>query len=246
MTTRYCALVQEQLDAFVDGELSGADRRDVLQHLKVCASCSRAVDESTAVGQLLRSTATAAPIPLADLSGLASGVISRTRAEAEESWQGWFRRATEDRHWFMVVGGAMAATFVTALFTSALLAFGPEPERGDSVAGFYADVTLASGVKAARQDARHLSGDAPTYRRAYEDLSAYEEEGVLVEGLLLTMTGPGGNRWNVDPTSQLIQEALLDEIMRLRLDEPMLLGRPASERVAVSSVISRRPAVRIQ
>ena len=33
-----------------------------------------------------------------------------------------------------------------------------------------------------------------------------------------------GLRMRTDPTSQLIQEALLDEIVRLRLDEPYLIG----------------------
>ena len=75
-----------------------------------------------------RSTAAQADLLVQDLAGLASGVISRTRAEAAESWQGIFRRATGDRHWLLVGSGALSATFLTGLFTTALLAFGPEPE----------------------------------------------------------------------------------------------------------------------
>jgi hypothetical protein len=40
-----------------------------------------------------------------------------------------------------------------------------------------------------------------------------------------------------DPMDRLIQEALLDEITRLRLDEPLFVGRPLYTRVIVDSAI---------
>lgn len=218
MKTRYCRLVREQLDAFVDGELTGAERLDVAQHVNICASCSRVVDELSAVGDALRATAAEADRFPQDLAGLASGVISRTTAEAAESWQGVFRRATGDRHWLLVGSGALAATFLTGLFTTALLAFGPEPERSDSLAKY-----------------------APPKQAERASLVSVVEAR-LVDQLAIAVNAPGSARLNVDPQSRLIQEALLDEITRLRLDEPMMVGRPATERVAVSWVVSRRPA----
>jgi hypothetical protein len=65
--------------------------------------------------------------------GLASTVISRTLAEDEESWHSLLRRGAEDWHWVIVGAGSVAATLVSTTVLSAILAFGPRPERGDSL-----------------------------------------------------------------------------------------------------------------
>jgi hypothetical protein len=229
-------LVQEQLDAFVDDELTGAERLDVVQHVQICASCARAVDELTTVGELLRGSS-ASEVPY-ELSGLAAGVISRTRAEAALSWQGRISRACEDWHWFVVGGGSVAATFVSTLLLSAILAFGPEPERHDSVAGFY-----VSDPAGAERDIRLLGAN-----RSGSGSMPFSSTGTEVDAvgqLAWASWRPGSNRSALDPANRLIQEALLDEIVRMRLDAPEFLGRwgrPAIEDVRYSEVISRRPA----
>ena len=134
MRSRFCALVRDQLEAFVDGELSGADRLEVAQHIQVCSNCATTVEELSIVGDALRESAEALESPVGELSGLAAGVISRARVEAAMSWQGRMRRASEDWHWLVVVSGAVAASLVCFLALSALLAFGPEPGRRDSLA----------------------------------------------------------------------------------------------------------------
>lgn len=235
MTTRYCVLVQEQLDAFVDGELTGAERLDVAQHVQICASCARTVDELTTVGELLRgSRASERPY---ELSGLAAGVIGRTRAEAAMSWPVRLSRACEDWHWFVVGGGSVAATFVSTLLLSAILAFGPEPERHDSVAGYY----LSSSADAER-DIRLLGASRTGSGSASTPFWGAGTEADAVGQLAWASWRPGSNRSALDPANRLIQEALLDEIVRLRLGEPEFLGRPAIEHVRYSEVISRRPA----
>ncbi len=80
-----------------------------------------------------------------ELDGLASTVISRTRAESAESWPGIFRRAQEDWHWVIVGAGAIAATFVSTLVLSAILAFGPKPDRADSISAFYTNFRTPAG-----------------------------------------------------------------------------------------------------
>ena len=80
-----------------------------------------------------------------DLEGLASTVISRTRAESAESWPGIFRRAQEDWHWVIVGSGAIAATLVSTAILSAILAFGPMPDRADSISAFYTNFRTPAG-----------------------------------------------------------------------------------------------------
>src|ERR1700741_3049790 len=102
--------VHRDLAAFVDGELRGATVLDVLQHLERCDDCAAEVAHLRSIGEKIRATVPAESVP-AELEGLASTVISRTRAESAESWPGIFRRAQEDWHWVIVGAGAIAATF---------------------------------------------------------------------------------------------------------------------------------------
>jgi hypothetical protein len=68
------------------------------------------------------------------LAGLAGGVVSRVGAERALSWRAMFDRAVEDWHWFLVGFGSVTAAFFSVTFVSAVLHFGPAPERQDSVA----------------------------------------------------------------------------------------------------------------
>jgi hypothetical protein len=152
-----------------------------------------------------------------------------------------------------VGAGSVAATFVSALLLSAILAFGPEPERHDSLAGFYShlpsDMVLAYATPMPlAQDIVLLSSEpgGRLTRTGGEWMSAAygpRVEAHLVEDLVLTVTrGRASRADGNDPTARLIQEALLEEITRLRLAEPMMVGRPTSTRVAVSSAIRWRSA----
>jgi hypothetical protein len=243
MRSRFCALVRDQLGAFVDGELTGAERLDVSQHIQVCQRCAAEVEELTAIGEALRETVDVMVLPTSDLAGLAAGVVSRTRAEAALSWQGRLRRASQDRHWLMVACGAFAATVVCFMALSALLAFGPEPERQDSLAAYletpgvelaFVDTTLPHVVRLASTNAVSRGSGRDDYEL---------QETRLVEELAFRVNRLGALS-HADPTSRLIQESLLDDILRLRLDEPTLVGRPAAESIRVSTAFSaHRPAL---
>src|SRR5688572_14098899 len=134
MTTAECR-THRDLAAFVDGELRGASVLEVLHHLNECAACTAEVAYLRSIGDTMRQTIPSESVPL-ELEGLASTVISRTRAESAESWPGVFRRAQEDWHWVIVGAGAIGATFVSTLVLSAILAFGPKPDRADSISSF--------------------------------------------------------------------------------------------------------------
>jgi anti-sigma factor RsiW len=233
--------VRDQLEAFVDGELSGADRLEVAQHIQWCPSCATMVEDLSIIGDTLRASAEALESPADDLGGLAAGVISRGRAEAALSWQGRIRRAGEDWHWLVVVSGAVAASLICFLALSALLAFGPEPGRRDSLA---TSLYMPPGVQVSLNTSLPADVQLAIAEKEVEDAAevaaqkeAKEKETVVQ---LAMAVNNRGRRGRTDPTSRLIEEALLDEIVQLRLDEPLMLGRPAEESIAVSTVISGR------
>jgi hypothetical protein len=138
MTT--CASVQPQLGAFVDGELRGAARMRVFRHVQTCESCASQAEDLGRVGELLREAAHASSTDYAGLDGLAATIVSRTNAERQQSWAGRLRHATEDWHWVLVGTGSVAATLAVTFVVSAMLAFGPKPQRSDSLAAIVVDL----------------------------------------------------------------------------------------------------------
>lgn len=143
MTTA-CGRVRKQLGAFLDGELSGADRLFVSQHLTECRRCAEEHQEIRDLGEMLRATAPARP-GWENLTGLASGVITRLRAEEAQSWRAMFARAVEDWHWTLVGAGSISASFVSVLFVSAICWFAPTASRDDSLAAMLNNLGTPSG-----------------------------------------------------------------------------------------------------
>jgi hypothetical protein len=123
MITADCDVIRQELDAFVDGELRGADLRRVSDHLDGCRQCTDEVDDRRKLGGLIRESVAGSyhqPIP----TGLAAGVVARTRAESYFTWRAGLSRAVDDWHWIIVGGGAVTSTFVSMLFCTMLLLFG--------------------------------------------------------------------------------------------------------------------------
>jgi anti-sigma factor RsiW len=137
MTTVGCAAIQHQLGPFVDGELTGAERLEVIHHLDGCEECARELGALHDLGETVRTIASTAGPHAPELAGLAAGVVSRSRAEADLSWRAWLDRASADWHWVIVGAGSVAATFVSALLLSAILALGPGPPPQAARAGVY-------------------------------------------------------------------------------------------------------------
>jgi hypothetical protein len=135
MNASECLVHRDDLAAFVDGELRGASVLRLLDHVERCEACAAVVADLRALGESIRLAAPGDPAP-PELDGLASTVTSRTRAEHAESWASVLRRAQEDWHWMVVGAGAVAATFVSTLVLSAILAFGPKPDRQGSLSSY--------------------------------------------------------------------------------------------------------------
>lgn len=144
MKTRDCR--NQNLGAFVDGELSGAERLRVSHHLAACSNCAAEAEALGTLGDVLRAGAvTTDPAPGA-FDGLAGGVISRVRAERAQSWRGFVERLLDDWHYAIVGSGAVAAAFVSIAFVSVMLEFGPAPERDDSLAALIANLNSPAGT----------------------------------------------------------------------------------------------------
>jgi hypothetical protein len=144
MTTA-CVRVREHLGAYVDGELGAADRLLVSQHLAGCSSCADEQQSIREVGEVLRASAIA-PIDHGSLQGLASGIISRTRAEDAQSWRAMLGRASEDWHWAVVGAGSLVSAVASILLVAAICGLGPRPDRDDSLAAMLTNLRTPAGT----------------------------------------------------------------------------------------------------
>lgn len=126
-----CQEVRPLLGALADGELAGADMLRTTGHLEQCSACAHEYHTLRRVGDLLRESSPETPLPA--LAGLADGVVTRARAEAEQSWGGIYHRAVDSWHWAIVGAGSVAGTAMVTLIASAVLFFGTPPEHGRSL-----------------------------------------------------------------------------------------------------------------
>jgi anti-sigma factor RsiW len=140
-----CTVHRDDLGAFVDGELTGAESLRVAEHLETCSGCATEAERVRQLGSLLRNAAeTDSPTP--EMAGLASGVVTRVNAENAQSWPAVINRGFDDWHWIIVGGGSVAATFVSMLLVTAVLLFGPSPVQQDSLAGLLSSLNTHPGT----------------------------------------------------------------------------------------------------
>lgn len=144
MRSQGCAAYGRELGPFVDGELDGARMLRVSRHLDECGQCAGAVGDMQLVGRVLRAMAPG-ETPSEMFEGLAASVVTRSRAEAAESWRAWLARGCADWHWAIVGAGSVAATFVSTSLLSVVLAFGPSPQREDSLSAMMSGLGSPSG-----------------------------------------------------------------------------------------------------
>jgi len=234
MSEMICERVRRDLGAFIDGELRGADRQVVAHHLNQCDVCT---DEERSIREMGERLRAAAPMrPALDLSGLAGGVISRVRAEQAQSWRALFNRSIEDWHWVLVGAGSLAAGCFSVAFLSALLWFGPSPQREDSLESLLNNLGQPAGTLliiatpvGRNQDPMLMQFDSAAVGfetggpvRIPSGFSGPTERD-LVEALAQTMVAADGRMSDLRAMTLVKRqraEALLDEIQRLRYSAP--------------------------
>jgi anti-sigma factor RsiW len=238
-----CVRVRESLGAYVDGELGAADRMVVAQHLSACPACADEQQDIRAVGEALRTGTLALPYGV-NLQGLASGVISRTRAEDAQSWRALLGRASQDWHWALVGAGSLVAAVASILLVAAICGLGPRPDREDSLAAMLNNLRTPAGtllIMAApawpdqapmllQFDNGEAGGSAEpaAVPAGFSSPSGSD----LALALSLAVVGPDGRMSDLQSMSQLRRqhaEALLDDIQKLRMSPPVAWsGRPVS------------------
>jgi len=95
--------VRERLSAYLDGELSAGERREVAAHLEVCEECRRELDVLTRLDAVLGRLETAAP------PQLAQRVLERLQPRRRYWWQSLALAASLLLG--IVLGGTLARDF---------------------------------------------------------------------------------------------------------------------------------------
>ena len=232
MTLLTCAAVRRRLPAFYDRELPDGDLIAIEGHLHGCPPCARDLRELQEIGEALRMAS--APGPSEDWTGLRSGVISRMRAEAHESWTARARRAFDDMHLVWIALASTAATFVCAGTVLSMLHFA-SPERQDSLAAMIAvkAAPWGSDLNPARLDARISAPSVPENGVVYATLESSDVKGEMFLPLSAIVTREGRvsglellhNNEDYDP--QTVTE-LVEALSRGRLEPAQFGGSPVA------------------
>ncbi len=142
---RRCSQVRRQLPDYHDDELTLDEQVVIESHLRTCPACADEARSLRAVSTLVR-VAAARRLQAADqqgLDGLADGVLSRLRAEREESLPRTLERMFEDFHLVWAALGATAATLACLAITVGIMYLGYRSERPDSLAALIEAVSNA-------------------------------------------------------------------------------------------------------
>jgi hypothetical protein len=230
MTLLTCAAVRRRLAAYHDRELPVAGMISVESHLGDCPPCLRELRQMQSVGDALRLAA--APGPADDWTGLTSSVISRMRAEDNESWSARVARMFEDMHLVWIGLASTAATFICGAAVLGMLHFASE-ERNDSLAAVIAAIAAPSGsdLNPARLDNRIQVPSVP------QDgiVQAVLENRVSEDDLVLALSAVVSREGRVSDLSVLTHvhdrrdlAALLDALSRERLAPAQFGGAPVA------------------
>jgi hypothetical protein len=107
-----CDAAREMLQPFVDLELPMEEQVELEAHLRWCDTCTARVEDMRLIGAALRVSAAAPPVHPEDAGAMASiqsEVLTRIRAERDESFPVRFREAVADMHFFWPAIGATFA-----------------------------------------------------------------------------------------------------------------------------------------
>jgi hypothetical protein len=184
-----CETAREMLQAFVDDELPMHDRVAVESHLRWCSTCAARVEDMRLIGDALRVGAMCAHSDddRRELAALQDGVLSRVRAEHEQSFTMQMRALFQDLHLFWAGLGATAAV-VVCLFGAVSVLHAASDERPDSLAG----VIQSLANPGSDSNPLRLDGRMIQVPRALDDspaLDVGEDEAVFALAAVVTREG---------------------------------------------------------
>jgi anti-sigma factor RsiW len=200
-----CDGIRRLLQPCHDGELAVEDQVRVQAHVRDCASCNAEATRLDAIATAVRSAASLFDRSQAIGAGLRAGIVSRARAERDQSLPVVIERMFEDMHLVWAGLGATAATLSCLVVVFVLLQFA-SPGRSDSLAAMlHARAGQEANGEAWRPEAwrvtRRVSDDglmpavllpsAATDPDVVFVLSAIvSADGRLIEPAVLTSGGP--------------------------------------------------------
>ncbi len=232
MTVLGCAAVRRQLMDYHDRELPVQEQFAVEAHLEACEACAAEASRLRAIGDVLREGAAAMQPAPDDLVGLRAGVISRMRAEDDESWRGRFDRTFEDMHLVWIGLSSAVATVICVAVALACIEFA-SPERDDSLAGIIAAMQ-SSNASFVRE-----TGDEDEVGWAMES-SMSEDEAVLALMTVVTRDGRLVDLRLVNDGRDRQQiEGLLNAISTARFAPARYVGSPMPTNVNVLWLFAR-------
>jgi hypothetical protein len=232
--TADCDSIRDYLDAFVDGELRGAELRHVAAHIDACRRCTEEVETRQTLGGLIRESVADGyhhSIP----TGLSAGVVARVRAESYFSWRGVLSRAVEDWHWAIVGGGAVGGTLLSVLLCSAILLLGTERPRAGSLSSLGTSLMSSPGSLYAEVSREgegeqvllvQVDNGAPSTTPYPLTSPGCEDERGLVEALVQVVSHNGRlvELASMPAAERRQVELLLDKIARARMAAPTTVG----------------------
>jgi hypothetical protein len=131
-----CEAAREMLQPFVDLELPVAEQVLLEPHLRWCDTCAAQVEDMRLIGAALRLGSAARPVRAEDagaLGSIQSEVLTRIRAEHDQSLSVQFRELFADMRFVWPALGA-TATLVVCLFVVTIVNRAARAERPDAMA----------------------------------------------------------------------------------------------------------------
>ena len=129
-----CEHARELLEGFVDGELGMADQVALESHLRWCRACAARVEDMRLIGASLRvAVPSLAPDDTRALAAIQSGVLTRIRAEREQSFAVQVRGMFDDMRLLWPAVGATTA-LIACLFGSLSVLQAATAENPESLA----------------------------------------------------------------------------------------------------------------
>ena len=188
-----CEIVREMLPGFVDGELAIHDQVAIESHLRLCRTCAAHVEDLRLIGESIRFGAVTvhSEDDSRELAALQSAVLSRVRAEHEQSFAFQVRARFDDLHLLWAGLGATTAVIVCLFGTMSVL-HAASDERPDSLKG----VLQSLANPGSDRNPMLLDGRMVQVPRALDDspaLVAGEDEAVFALAAVVTREGRVAN-----------------------------------------------------
>ena len=197
-----CEHARELLEGFVDGELVMADQVALESHLRWCRPCAARVEDMRLIGASIR---VAVPSPAPDdtraLAAIQSGVLTRIRAEHEQSFTVQVRGMFDDMRLLWPAVGATAA-LVACLIASLSVLQAATAENPESLAAMIERLDRPSAPMlppanpGSDQNPMRLDGRV-SFPRALNSVSAFdsmpEDEVAIALSAVVTREGRIGS-----------------------------------------------------